>query len=233
MNHIISFPLVLTLAQKYKSRHSPVSTTIVFYPSSPHHQPHTSPSFQATSTCSLSSPSSPWPSSHLRLLLSRRGSRMVGLAMLSSQLVIIPTSLAIVTSLGRNITFAVSPPSTQVITYPSLVEANQNTFQNDRQCSRGLQRPDQLHPEPKHRQLLLQVVRVGPLSHAHSHEWYLQWCRHPNCQGRSYANQNDAKLQDGDGYFDDRISSIRCEQTVCITSYRPTMESTELTNLYR
>ncbi|KAK4654159.1 hypothetical protein QC762_0062690 [Podospora pseudocomata] len=36
------------------------------------------------------------------------------------------------------------------------------------------------------------------------------WFEHGGCSGRSYANQVDDHLGDGDGYFNDRISSIRC-----------------------
>ncbi|KAK4671696.1 hypothetical protein QC764_0097880 [Podospora pseudoanserina] len=36
------------------------------------------------------------------------------------------------------------------------------------------------------------------------------WFEHGSCSGRSYANQVDDNLGDGDGYFNDRISSIRC-----------------------
>ncbi|KAK5656652.1 hypothetical protein OQA88_4632 [Cercophora sp. LCS_1] len=37
------------------------------------------------------------------------------------------------------------------------------------------------------------------------------WYEHGNCGGRAYTNQNDAKLQDGNGFFNDRISSWKCE----------------------
>ncbi|KAM7218545.1 hypothetical protein V8F06_006149 [Rhypophila decipiens] len=36
------------------------------------------------------------------------------------------------------------------------------------------------------------------------------WYEHFNCEGSAYTNQHDAKLQDGSGFFDDRISSLRC-----------------------
>jgi hypothetical protein len=34
--------------------------------------------------------------------------------------------------------------------------------------------------------------------------------RHHNCAGKSYDNQVDADLSDGNGFFHDRISSWRC-----------------------
>ncbi|KAK4672251.1 hypothetical protein QC763_0001950 [Podospora pseudopauciseta] len=40
--------------------------------------------------------------------------------------------------------------------------------------------------------------------------WSCTWYEHGNCEGRSYTNQEDAKLADGDGFFNDRISSWRC-----------------------
>lgn len=36
-------------------------------------------------------------------------------------------------------------------------------------------------------------------------------CRHADCQGQAYHNQEDAKLQDGNGFFNDRITSWSCE----------------------
>ncbi|KAK4186786.1 hypothetical protein QBC35DRAFT_386412 [Podospora australis] len=36
------------------------------------------------------------------------------------------------------------------------------------------------------------------------------WFEDANCRGRYYKNQEDANLADGDGYFNDRISSISC-----------------------
>ncbi|KAM7194853.1 hypothetical protein V8F33_007051 [Rhypophila sp. PSN 637] len=36
------------------------------------------------------------------------------------------------------------------------------------------------------------------------------WYEHGGCGGRSYSNPEDANLADGDGFFNDRISSIRC-----------------------
>ncbi|KAM7220199.1 hypothetical protein V8F06_004341 [Rhypophila decipiens] len=37
-----------------------------------------------------------------------------------------------------------------------------------------------------------------------------KWFEHFNCEGRMYTNNEDANLSDGDGFFDDRISSWRC-----------------------
>ncbi|KAK0666970.1 hypothetical protein QBC41DRAFT_143070 [Cercophora samala] len=39
---------------------------------------------------------------------------------------------------------------------------------------------------------------------------FCEWWEHANCSGERYTNQNDANLHDGDGFFGDRISSIRC-----------------------
>ncbi|KAK4205420.1 hypothetical protein QBC40DRAFT_162542 [Triangularia verruculosa] len=36
------------------------------------------------------------------------------------------------------------------------------------------------------------------------------WYEHGGCRGRSYSNQEDANLHDGNGFFSDRISSWRC-----------------------
>ncbi|KAM7187078.1 hypothetical protein V8F20_011146 [Naviculisporaceae sp. PSN 640] len=36
------------------------------------------------------------------------------------------------------------------------------------------------------------------------------WYEHPNCGGQGYGNQNDANLADGNGWWNDRISSFRC-----------------------
>ncbi|KAK4642633.1 hypothetical protein QC761_511295 [Podospora bellae-mahoneyi] len=40
--------------------------------------------------------------------------------------------------------------------------------------------------------------------------WHCQWWEHANCQGLVYQNQDDANLSDGNGRFDNRISSFRC-----------------------
>ncbi|VBB71459.1 Putative protein of unknown function [Podospora comata] len=40
--------------------------------------------------------------------------------------------------------------------------------------------------------------------------WSCTWYEHGNCEGRSYTNQEDANLADGDGFFNDPISSWRC-----------------------
>ncbi|KAK0665411.1 hypothetical protein QBC41DRAFT_379663 [Cercophora samala] len=38
-----------------------------------------------------------------------------------------------------------------------------------------------------------------------------KWFEHVNCQGKEYKNQDDADLRDGNGFFDDRITSWLCE----------------------
>ncbi|KAK4654116.1 hypothetical protein QC762_401178 [Podospora pseudocomata] len=38
------------------------------------------------------------------------------------------------------------------------------------------------------------------------------WYEHYDCQGASYSNQEDAKLNDGNGFWNDRISSWRCNR---------------------
>ncbi|KAK4654112.1 hypothetical protein QC762_401167 [Podospora pseudocomata] len=39
-----------------------------------------------------------------------------------------------------------------------------------------------------------------------------KWFEHQNCEGKEYKNQDDADLTDGNGFFDDRITSWFCER---------------------
>ncbi|KAM7202765.1 hypothetical protein V8F20_004279 [Naviculisporaceae sp. PSN 640] len=52
--------------------------------------------------------------------------------------------------------------------------------------------------------------QISSIRNANSGAYYCEWFEHYDCTGRHYDNQNDAKLQDGNGFFDDRISSLRC-----------------------
>ncbi|KAM7191227.1 hypothetical protein V8F20_009405 [Naviculisporaceae sp. PSN 640] len=53
--------------------------------------------------------------------------------------------------------------------------------------------------------------RASSVKAIYGNQWlFCIWYEHGNCQGRSYNNQEDANLSDGDGFFDDRISSWRC-----------------------
>ncbi|KAM7188272.1 hypothetical protein V8F20_010649 [Naviculisporaceae sp. PSN 640] len=40
--------------------------------------------------------------------------------------------------------------------------------------------------------------------------WSCTWYEHTSCTGQAYTNQRDAKLNDGSGFFDDRITSFKC-----------------------
>lgn len=44
--------------------------------------------------------------------------------------------------------------------------------------------------------------------------------RHNHCQGRTYSNQKDANLADGDGFFNDRITALRC---TIVSTYLPNL----------
>ncbi|KAK4176716.1 hypothetical protein QBC36DRAFT_186849 [Triangularia setosa] len=40
--------------------------------------------------------------------------------------------------------------------------------------------------------------------------FYCSWYEHDNCEGQTCGNQEDAKLRDGNGFFNDRISLWSC-----------------------
>ncbi|KEZ39135.1 hypothetical protein SAPIO_CDS10533 [Scedosporium apiospermum] len=53
--------------------------------------------------------------------------------------------------------------------------------------------------------------RISSIRNDSRSSYKCTWYEHGNCQGRSYDNQNDANLADGDGFFNDRISSWSCK----------------------
>ncbi|KAK0665416.1 hypothetical protein QBC41DRAFT_232847 [Cercophora samala] len=52
--------------------------------------------------------------------------------------------------------------------------------------------------------------RISSIRNLDKNRFHCVWYEHSNCGGRSYSNQEDANLHDGDGFFSDRISSWRC-----------------------
>ncbi|KAK4654115.1 hypothetical protein QC762_401176 [Podospora pseudocomata] len=52
--------------------------------------------------------------------------------------------------------------------------------------------------------------RISSIRNLDKNRFHCVWYEHSNCGGRSYGNQEDANLHDGNGFFSDRISSWRC-----------------------
>ncbi|KAK4187740.1 hypothetical protein QBC35DRAFT_221461 [Podospora australis] len=52
--------------------------------------------------------------------------------------------------------------------------------------------------------------RISSIQNLNRDGFSCVWWEHGGCSGRSYSNQEDAELGDGDGFFNDRISSWRC-----------------------
>ncbi|KAK4194480.1 hypothetical protein QBC40DRAFT_302064 [Triangularia verruculosa] len=52
--------------------------------------------------------------------------------------------------------------------------------------------------------------KISSIKNNNKNIYHCVWYDNQNCQGRSYSNQEDAKLNDGNGFFNDRISSWRC-----------------------
>ncbi|KAK4197238.1 hypothetical protein QBC40DRAFT_257247 [Triangularia verruculosa] len=52
--------------------------------------------------------------------------------------------------------------------------------------------------------------KVSSIKNLNTEGTFCAWYKHVNYQGQWYNNQEDAKLQDGNGFFNDRITSWYC-----------------------
>ncbi|KAL0939226.1 uncharacterized protein CTRU02_205836 [Colletotrichum truncatum] len=54
--------------------------------------------------------------------------------------------------------------------------------------------------------------RISSIRNDSRLDYKCTWYIHSNCRGASYSNQNDANLRDGNGRFNDSISSFSCKR---------------------
>ncbi|KAK0666037.1 hypothetical protein QBC41DRAFT_305579 [Cercophora samala] len=71
--------------------------------------------------------------------------------------------------------------------------------------------------------------RISSIRNNNKNNFHCVWYEHGGCTGRSYANQEDANLADGDGFFNDRISSMRCNYIGARVASNTTVESNNTT----